>query len=148
MVQDLYSYVHDPSSRSKLQKSYTGDLLIGIVTARIPVKKALSKAVRHVKSVNLPSWKKLEIDWDEVFSGHVKGGNRISSGKSGDIFPDVMSPNEIKKAVQEAYKTAKILKSQAGRIKLRGTCEEKTIEMWLNKADQVLETAYPKGCGV
>jgi len=100
------------------------------------------------KPINLPSWKKLEKNWDEVFSGHVQGGDRIASGKTGDVFPDNMSKNEIKNAVKEAYESSKVVKTQGDRVKIQGTYDgNKTIEMWVNKTDKVLETAYPKGWG-
>lgn len=109
----------------------------------MPVPKKKPKA----KPVNLPSWRKIDVDWNEVLTGHKKDGDRILGGKKGDVFPDTMSEADIKRAVKEAYKNSKKIKTQGNKIKLRGSYNGKTIDMWLDTKNKVLDTAYPQGWG-
>ncbi|MCP4347874.1 MAG: hypothetical protein GY795_20415 [Desulfobacterales bacterium] len=52
------------------------------------------------KAVNLPSWKKIGIDMEEVISGHTVSGSRAVQSGIKDSFPEYMSPKQIEKAVR------------------------------------------------
>ena len=55
-----------------------------------------------------------------------------------------MSPDQIKKAVLEAYANAKNLLTQGCKVRLIGRYWNMKIEMWLDKAKKVIDTAYSK----
>jgi RHS repeat-associated protein len=74
--------------------------------------------VPRPKPVNLPSWKKIKVDWDEVKSGHMVGGSRIAHGKKGDVFSESMTEGDVEKAMMEAYANAKKLDTQGVRVKV------------------------------
>lgn len=100
------------------------------------------------KPINRVSYKKVEIDMEEVLSGHTSNGNRAKQSGIKDLFPDSMSPNNIKKEIIEAYKNAQQVGSPqfdglATRIRLQGQGTEYVVEMWYNKSTKTIETAYP-----
>ncbi len=80
---------------------------------------------------------------DQIVSGHLKGGNRVSNLKT--LFPEWMNANDVSKTVRDAYKNVHSkLQSQGDRILLRGKSSSGLeIEMWINKATKTIETAYP-----
>jgi uncharacterized protein RhaS with RHS repeats len=99
------------------------------------------------KSVNLPSWKKVEIDMDHILSGHTSTGSRaVQSANAGggkDLFGN-MTPAQIEKAIRGAYRVCEKVMTQGDRVLVRGQYGDMTIEMWVNKATNIIETAYPK----
>ena len=97
---------------------------------------------RIKKSKNLPSVKKVELDMEHIMSGHSSGGKR--GGENKDRFPAYMSKKAIRKAILNAYKCAKVIKTQGERVFLEGKWGKYKIQMWLNKAKKIIETAWPK----
>jgi hypothetical protein len=93
------------------------------------------------KRVNLPAWKKIDIDIDHIASGHMKGGSRASSRK--DLFPDNMSRSQIEKSVRKAYKHGQKVETQGDRVRVVGQDGGLKIEMWVNTKTRQIETAYP-----
>lgn len=89
------------------------------------------------KSINLPSWKKIVIDMEHIASGHMVGGERVSSLKT--LFSENLNKSQVEKLVISAYKSSKLIKTQGERVLLQGN----GIEMWLNKTTKTIETAYP-----
>ncbi|HEY9286457.1 MAG TPA: EndoU domain-containing protein [Candidatus Dormibacteraeota bacterium] len=104
-----------------------------------------AKAGRTVtKAINLPSWRSIEIDMVEISSGHMRGGGRVSPIKT--LFPKNWSADKVERAVREAYRYGERVGSQGeDRVKVHGTVDGITIEMWVNKATKEIETAYPLG---
>jgi len=97
--------------------------------------------VHNSCAVNLPAWKKIQIDMEHILSGHTVGGSRVSNAKT--LFPARMNESEIEKAIREAYKNGKKVSSQDGSVLIRGTSGKLTIEMWVNLETKTIETAYP-----
>jgi hypothetical protein len=93
------------------------------------------------KPVNLPSWRKVGIDLDHVLSGHMRGGNRVSSLKT--LFPADMTRGNIASEIRSAYRNAKRLKTQGPRVLVRGRGKRLELEMWVNLDERIIETAYP-----
>lgn len=117
----------------------------GVASAfsRSSILRAAGRRSSHLKKI-LPSWKKVAIDIDHIASGHIRGGSRISDIKT--LFPEWMNAEQVSKVVRNAYKNVHTkLQTQGDRILLRGTASNGLeIEMWLNKATNMIETAYPK----
>ena len=104
--------------------------------------KLLSR-IGKLKSISLPSLRKVTINMEHILSGHIKNGSRVSSAKT--LFESNLTANQINSMIKTAYSNAKILKTQGDRVKLVGEATNGTIiEMWLNKATKTIETAYPK----
>jgi RHS repeat-associated protein len=96
---------------------------------------------RAPKRVNLPAWKKIDIDIDHIASGHMKGGSRVSPRK--DLFPDTMSKSQVEKSVRQAYKHGKKVETQGDRVRVIGQDGGRKIEMWVNTKTKQIETGYP-----
>ncbi|MGJ4973111.1 RHS repeat-associated core domain-containing protein [Bradyrhizobium sp. HKCCYLRH1073] len=98
--------------------------------------------------VNMPSWKKIEIDMEEVTSGHMVGGRRLNPGNNKDVFPEDMSPAQVENAIRNAYKEGEVLQTQTengvSRTFVRGPFRGGNIDMWVNKATKTIESAWPK----
>jgi hypothetical protein len=96
------------------------------------------------KPVNLPSWKKVKIDMEEVESGHTATGSRaLQSGKK-DLFPSNWSSSKIEKAIRQAYRYGERMGSQGERVFVQGQGGGLRIQMWVNTATKTIETAWPK----
>lgn len=81
-----------------------------------------------MKPINLPSWKKVTLDIDHIFSGHIVGGNRaVQSGRK-DLFPTWMTKEQVEKAVETAYNNAKKVGSQGNVVELEGYAEGMKIK--------------------
>jgi RHS repeat-associated protein len=104
--------------------------------------KTLAAQAAAMKPVNLPAYKDVKIDMDHIKSGHTEGGNRVSPRK--DLFPKSMSDKAIESAIREAYKNGSKLATQGERVLVEGKSGSLTIQMWVNKATQTIETAWPK----
>jgi hypothetical protein len=94
----------------------------------------------------IKSFKKLKVDWDHIFSGHMAGGSRTSPIKS--LFPKGWTKLDVEKAIKEGYKNAKRVYTQTDingivRVKLIGEFNGVKIEYWLNITENILESAYP-----
>jgi hypothetical protein len=84
----------------------------------------------------MPSWRKVTIDMEEVASGHMQGGWRLSAGNRKDIFPSNMTQAQVEKAIRNAYRHGEALKSQGingERVFVSGPFGSGRIEMWVNK---------------
>lgn len=90
-------------------------------------------------AVNLPSWKKLTVNWTHIAERHVMGG-AFAGAKT--VFGQ-LDIEGVKQVVRDAYQSAKKIATQGDRILLRGTSSGWTVEMWVNTKTKVLETAYP-----
>ena len=82
---------------------------------------------------------------------HTKCGDVAKQSGKKDLFPENMTDRQIKKAILEAYSKAKRIRTQSGdsnKVLVRGQADGMTIEMWVNKATKLIETAYPIKGGV
>ena len=97
---------------------------------------------RWRKPADLPAWGKLTVDWDHIYEGHWEGTPEQTRGNN-DVFWGLSQP-QIKRVVRGAYENVHSkLQTQGPRIRVRGEFERWTVEMWVNKEDKLLETAYP-----
>jgi hypothetical protein len=97
------------------------------------------------RPADLPSWSKLTVDWQHIFDGHWEGSTQPRGNNT--IFTN-LNQNQIKSVVRIAYENvSEKLRTQktpeGDRILVRGQSGTWTVEMWINKATKVLETAYP-----
>lgn len=67
----------------------------------------------------------------------MKGGSRVSSRKS--TFSENMTKSQVEKAVRQAYRYGKRIKTQGDRVLVRGN----NVEIWVNTKTKTIETAYP-----
>ena len=82
---------------------------------------------------------------------HTKCGDVAKQSGKKDLFPENMTERQIKKAILEAYSKAIRIRTQSGdsnKVLVRGQADGMTIEMWVNKATKLIETAYPIKGGV
>ena len=82
---------------------------------------------------------------------HTKCGDVAKQSGKKDLFPENMTERQIKKAILEAYSKAKRIRTKSGdsnKLLVRGQADGMTIEMWVNKATKLIETAYPIKGGV
>jgi hypothetical protein len=93
------------------------------------------------RRVNLPAWRRVQIDMGHIASGHMLGGTRVSPSKG--LFPDYMSTPQVERAVRQAYRRGRRVGRQNERVLLRGEHAGLTIEMWVNRQTKTIETAYP-----
>lgn len=127
-------------------KIVNGEIKLAKLGSKIEVKfdqKFLSE-ISKTKPINLPSYKAISIDMEHILSGHIKSGNRAKQSGKKDLFPENMTTKQIEKAIIEAYKNGKKLKSQGDRVKIEGYGGGMKIEMWVNLKTKIIETAYPK----
>lgn len=104
-----------------------------------------SKGIVAGRRVNMPAWKKITIDMEEVRSGHMVGGSRLGKNSKKDVFPAEMSETEVARAIRDAYRNGEVLQSQgADRVFVRGPFGTRSIEMWVNKTTKTIESAWPK----
>ncbi|WP_071882822.1 EndoU domain-containing protein [Chania multitudinisentens] len=75
---------------------------------------------------------------------HTSTGRIARQSGIKDLFPESISPTQIENAVKEAYSNIKVRRSQGDRVLGTGVAGGMIIEMWVNKATKVIETAYPK----
>jgi hypothetical protein len=113
----------------------TADIVLAVVPLVIPEGRLVGKAV------NLPAWRTIGIDMEHIASGHMSGGAR-SAFKT--LFPDGMTTKQVERAVRTAYRYGEKIASQGDRVLMRGEAAGLTIELWVNKAAKVIESAYPK----
>jgi hypothetical protein len=97
--------------------------------------------------INMPSWRKVPIDMEEVASGHMQGGWRLAAGNKKDVFPSNMTRAQVEKAIRHAYRHGEVLQSQGingERVFVSGPFGSGRIEMWVNKQTKIIESAWPK----
>jgi RHS repeat-associated protein len=97
-------------------------------------------AARTVKAVNLPAWKNVGIDMGHVLERHT-ANSALAAGRT--TFPELMNAKGIERAIREAYRYGEKIGSQGDRVLMQGTSSGMTIEMWVNRARGMIETAYP-----
>jgi len=96
------------------------------------------------KAINLPSWRRVAIDMEEVVSGHTAGGARLRPNSRKTLFPSGMTETQIERAIRQAYRYGSKVGSQGGeRVLMEGESNGLVIQMWLNKTTRTIETAYP-----
>jgi RHS repeat-associated protein len=115
--------------------SIAGEGAEGILAARGALK---------LKPVNLPAWRTIGIDMEEVLSGHTATGLRAAQSGIKDLFPSGMTGEQIERVVREAYRYGEKVATQGERVLVRGQSNGLTIEMWVNRTTRTIETAYPK----
>uniref|UniRef100_A0AAU2V2F5 FG-GAP-like repeat-containing protein n=1 Tax=Streptomyces sp. NBC_00003 TaxID=2903608 RepID=A0AAU2V2F5_9ACTN len=93
--------------------------------------------------VNLPSWKAIAVDMVHVLERHTANGKIYKQSGIKTKFPDSWSPAKIEKAVLNAYRFGRSVKTQGSRIQLQGMTDGLMIEMWFDRATNLIETAYP-----
>lgn len=93
------------------------------------------------KAVNLPAWRRIEIDMEHIGSGHMAGGSRVSPDK--DLFPSSMDGGQVSQAVRQAYRNARRVETNGERVRVRGLAGDLEIDMWVNTKTRTIETAYP-----
>ena len=95
-----------------------------------------------MKAANLPSWRKIRLDMEEIASGHMPGGSRVSARK--DLFPANMNEAQVERAVREAYRYGERVRFQGDRVLVRGqTRDGLEIKIWVNTRTREIETAWP-----
>jgi hypothetical protein len=98
-----------------------------------------------VKAVNLPGWKSIAIDIEHILSGHTEQGERALQSGLKDLFPKDWSAKQIESAVRQAYRySSKAGAVEGGRVLLEGTARGRKIQMYVNIAERIIETAWPK----
>jgi len=100
-------------------------------------------SIARLKPVNLPAWRTVAIDMQEVVTGHTSTGQRALQSGIKSIFPDSMGQQQIETAIRHAYRYGKKIGSQGDRVQIQGPWNGGTIEMWLNRVTKTIETAYP-----
>ncbi|GAA2109654.1 RHS repeat-associated core domain-containing protein [Streptomyces synnematoformans] len=96
------------------------------------------------KPVNLPGWRKVDIDMDHILDRHTAGGKTYKQSGVKTKFPDDMSAGKIESTIRHAYKSSSVARrSQGDRVFLRGSANGLEVEMWVNKETRMIETAYP-----
>jgi len=94
-------------------------------------------------AICLPSFKKLTVEWEHIFSGHVVGGSRVAEGSSKTLFPSHMSERAIKRAVELAFGTGKKVGRQLDTLIIEGRAAGLNIRIYYNSATRTIETAFP-----
>ncbi|SMD27631.1 RHS repeat-associated core domain-containing protein [Kibdelosporangium aridum] len=96
------------------------------------------------KPVNLPAWRKVDVDMEHVVDRHTAGGRTYQQSGIKTKFPDYMSKGEIESTIRQAYRNSAVAgPSQGERVFLRGSANGLEVEMWVNKGTGTIETAYP-----
>ncbi|MGW8724890.1 ricin-type beta-trefoil lectin domain protein [Streptomyces sp. NPDC055808] len=93
--------------------------------------------------VNLPSWKAVAVDMVHVVERHTADGKIYKQSGIKTKFPDSWSPEKIEKAILNAYRFGRSVRTQGSRIQLQGMTDGLVIEMWFDRAANLIETAYP-----
>lgn len=111
------------------------------------VRKLVNKP--FVRPISYPSPSKVEIDMDEVISGHQVGGSRLAPDNKKSLFPANWTAERIEVAIREAYRTADtLLVRQGNRLYLEGAASGWRIRFWYHKKDKRIETAFPNRADV
>jgi len=92
------------------------------------------------KAPNLPAWRRITINMRHIMERHVPGA-LYAEGRT--VFPAYMNEKAIERAVREAYRFGRRVGGQGERVIVQGQAAGMTIEMWVNTATNMIETAYP-----
>jgi RHS repeat-associated protein len=118
--------------------------VVGRVAGRIGGKAALALeefSLKLSKSISLPAWSKVTVNWVHVLERHVPGAI-YAEGRT--VFPSTFGPKGIAVAVREAYGSAtKVGVQGVDRVLLEGKGTGLTIRMWFNTTTRIIETAFP-----
>jgi len=98
---------------------------------------------RGIKAVNLPAWKKIGINVEHILSGHTARGARAVQSSRKSLFPANMSSSQIAKAIRNAYRYGKRVKTQGDQVQVIGTSNGLRIRMWVNTRTKEIESAWP-----
>jgi RHS repeat-associated protein len=99
-----------------------------------------STGVRATKAINLPGWAKVTVDMAHIAERHMPGGKLIE-GRT--VFVN-LNEKGVEAAVHQAYSAATTISVQGDRVLLYGVTKTgMAVEMWLNRATSIIETAYP-----
>ncbi|HEU4886918.1 MAG TPA: hypothetical protein VFV49_03455 [Thermoanaerobaculia bacterium] len=94
----------------------------------------------RLKAVNLPAWRKITINMSHIVARHTVGGAQTSARATKFIG---MSERQIERAIREAYRNGRTVSTQGDTVRVLGQSNGLTIEMWVNKATRIIESAYP-----
>jgi hypothetical protein len=56
-----------------------------------------------------------------------------------------MTVRQVESTVRQAYRYSTRVATQGDRVVVRGSANDVTIEMWVNRQTHTIETAYPVG---
>jgi RHS repeat-associated protein len=119
---------------------FTWFIALGEIKAAGLTLAAISTFVTR-KAINLPAWRTIGIDMAHVAQSHMTGGAAATARRT--VFPVGMSETQVERAIRTAYRTGEKIRSQGNRVLMRGKGAGMTIEMWVNRMDRIIETAYP-----
>lgn len=116
--------------------------------------KILGRAARDFGTrVSTPSPKDIKVRIGHIIDNHTLGGSgfRTSTRANGNktAFPERMTPQDIDRAVREAYSNSREVRSPRespdGKIRLlEGDSGDLTIQMFYNSTTKEIESAFPK----
>lgn len=109
------------------------------------------KSETFVRPVSFPSPSKVEIDMNEVLSGHQVGGARLAPNNKKSLFPEDWTAERIEAAIREAYRTTETLlitQDNGNRLYLEGTASGWYIRFWYDKTAKQITTAFPNRADV
>jgi RHS repeat-associated protein len=99
-----------------------------------------SLVTKASRAIGLPGWSKVTVDMAHIAKGHMTGTS-LAASKS--VFVG-LNEQGVLTAIKQAYATATKISMQGERVLLSGTTKTgMTVEMWLNRATNMIETAYP-----
>src|SRR4051794_36608434 len=102
-------------------------------------------------SPNRPAARKLRIDWTHIAERHLPEG-KYTAGRT--LFLN-LSRRQIERLIRAAYGNAKLMETQTDfgtsttRQRLNGSAsvpkslQSWTLEIWIKKTENLIETAYP-----
>jgi RHS repeat-associated protein len=94
-----------------------------------------------LKCYELPSFKKITIDWPHILPRHMPGG-ALTEGRT--VFTG-MTEEGVQGAIRRAWPDMKKVYVQGERLLIEGVDPKSglRIQGWYNKTTKILETAYP-----
>lgn len=106
---------------------------------------ASEKAIQQArKAVNMPSWRKIEIDVEHAVSGHMSGGWRTGcKNHNKTLFPEGFSEKQVEKVIRQAYRNGKKVKTQGNKAVIIGEEQGVKIKMHVDIKQKIIESAYP-----
>lgn len=76
------------------------------------------------KPVNLPGWRKVDIDMDHVLDRHTAAGKTYKQSGIKTKFPDYMSQGEIESTIRQAYRSSSVAGRSQG---IESSCEARQM---------------------
>jgi RHS repeat-associated protein len=136
-----FQQLNDDLNSNDLGRQASAALSLLILAATI---RAGRGEVEAPKPVNLPAWRRVDVDMDHIASGHMEGGLRVSVSK--DVFPSYMSRGDVESAVRNSYRYSARIRGQGDTVLVVGPGplgSSYRIEMWVNTKTRIIESAYP-----